>query len=699
MSKHTSSSGRRGVIAAAVAVPLTLALAGSAFAAPPDHSSASGNPPTYANAGGKNAPEVEARVKPIIKKGQREFRDLNANGQVDTYEDWGRSPAARAQDLVSRMTLEEKAGLMHITSERRGAPAGTVVDDPYGPTVGYVEDRNIRYLVIRDNPTAAQLADRANDYQELAEASRLGIPVVFTSNPRNHVNPDQQFGISEATGQFSLWPGSLGLSATQDPDVVRGFAETARAEWRAAGIHKIYGYQIETATEPRWNRVSGTFGESAEHNADIARELVLGFQGEELGPDSVAQTIKHFPGDGAVLRGLDPHNEQGQWAVYPTEGSLYQYQLPPFQAAIDAGASAVMSYYNVPNNELSADQLPKHLWYSEDQQFEEVAGAYNKAIIDGLLRGEMGFEGYVNSDSGILTNTAWGEAIQAMTLEERYAKAVGAGISLFSDYNDPTGLINAVHQGLLAESDLDPHVQLLLEEIFTLGLFENPYVDPALAQEIADSPESQALADEAHLKSLTLLRNDSGQLPLTDEVAADARLYVEVFTRTNAANQTAALKAVITESDPGIEIVDTPEEATAALVLVRPNSYELPDGSAKSVELDANTGVDVARIQQIEATVPTVLAINAVLPWVIEDIEPGAASVLATFDVKTEAIWDVVRGRFNPTGGLPVTLPKDQAAVEANASDVPGYAETFDYTYTNAVGDDYTFGFGLSYTE
>ncbi|MFH5822957.1 glycoside hydrolase family 3 protein [Georgenia sp. AZ-5] len=696
--RHTRSHGQ-AVAAAALAVPLSLALAGGALAAPPGHSSAGGNPPGHSNAGGKNAPDVEARVKPIIKKGQREFRDLNASGELDPYEDWRKSPAERAQDLVGRMTLEEKAGLMHITSERRGAPAGTVVDDPYAPTVGYVEDRNIRYLVIRDNPTAYQLADRANDYQEIAEASRLGMPVVFTSNPRNHVNPDQQFGISEATGHFSLWPGSLGLAASHDPEVVREFAEIAREEWRAAGIHKIYGYQIETATEPRWNRVSGTFGESPDLNADIARELVLGFQGEELGETSVAQTIKHFPGDGAVLRGLDPHNENGQWAVYPTEGSLYDYQLPPFQAAIDAGASAVMSYYNVPNNELSANQLPKHLWYSEDQQFEEVAGAYNKAIIDGLLKGEMGFTGYVNSDSGILTTTAWGEAIQAMTLEERYAKAVDAGIALFSDYNDPTGLINAVKQGLLAESELDPHVTALLEEIFTLGLFEDPYVDPGHAQQVADSAESQARADEAHLRSVTLLRNDSAQLPLTDETLTGTRLYVEVFTRTGAATQTAALKEVIRKADPSVEIVDTPEEATAALVLVRPNSYELPDGSAKSVELDANTGVDVVRIQDIEAAVPTILAVNAVLPWVIEDIEPGAASVIATFDVKTEAIWDVVRGRFNPTGKLPVSLPADQAAVETNASDVPGYAEAFDYSYVNEAGDTYEFGFGLSYED
>lgn len=681
---------RTRLIAAVVAAPLAITL----LAGP-----VSGVPAGAGDSAGQGSADVEARAKPLIERGNAFFKDLNANGRVDPYEDWTRSTRARAVDLVSRMTLEEKAGMMHITSERRGAPAGTPVSDPYAPTVGYLEDRNIRHFVLRDNPTATQIADRANDYQELAEASRLGIPVVFASNPRNHVNPDQQFGISEATGQFSLWPGSLGLAASADPAVVRDFAETARAEWRAAGIHKIYGYQIETATEPRWNRISGTFGESPDLNSDIARELTLGFQGEELDENSVAQTIKHFPGDGAVVRGLDPHNANGQYAIYPTEGSLAKYQLPPFQAAIDAGASSVMSYYNVPHNERSAVQLPKRLWFTPTQQFEEVAGAYNTKMLEGLLRGDMGFKGYVNTDSGMLTTTAWGEGIADLTLEERYAKAVRAGSNIFSDYNDPTGLVNAVKEGLLAESELDESVRLLLVEMFDLGLFEDPYVDPAAAQTIADDPASQARADSAHDKSITLLRNDSGQLPLTDAKLAGTRLFVEVVTRGGGAEQTAALKEQIRTDDPSVTIVDDLTAANAALVVVRPNSFELPDGSTKTVELGPDTGVDVARVQEIEAAVPTVLAVNTVLPWVIKDIEPGAASVISTFDVKTEALWRAVRGEVEPTGKLPISLPKDQGAVEQNASDVPGYAEAFDYTYTNAVGDEYGFGFGLGYDD
>lgn len=671
------------ITVAALVLPLSLMSVGNAAAAPPhDDNNAGGNQPPSNSSAPNKAPVVESRVKDIIKVNGRLFRDLNDNGTLDRYEDWRLTDEQRAADLVSRMTLKEKAGLMQITSLRGDIP-------------DLVENRNIRYLIIRDNPTAFELAERANTHQQTAEATRLGIPLVFTSNPRNHINPDLEFGISEAAGQFSSWPGSLGLAATNDLDLVRDFAEIAQDEWRSSGIQKAYAYQLETATEPRWRRINGTFGESPDLNAAIATELTLGFQGEELSNESVAQTVKHFPGDGAVLRGLDPHNEPGKWAVYPTPGSLEEYQLPPFQAAIDAGTSSVMSYYNVPSNAMSADQLDIADWYTPGQQFEEVAGAYNTAIVTDLLRDRMGFRGYVNSDSGILTNRAFG--VENLTTPERFAKAINAGTSLFSDNNDPSGLIEAVQTGLLAEADLHPSVQLLLEEIFALGLFEDPYVDADLAQQIADDPASQARADEAHHKSIVLMRNDQQALPIADSDVSSTKLFVEVVTGRDALEQTTALKELITEQDPSLQLVDTLEEATAALVWVRPNVFEYPDNSTVEIELGDLTGVDVARVQQIEAAVPTVLAVNLGNPWVMNAIEPGAAAVVGTFNVKAEALVDVIRGRFNPTGQLPITIPASQEAVEANASDVPGYAETFDYAYTNAAGDDYTFGFGLSY--
>ena len=255
------------ITVAALVLPLSLMSVGAAAAAPPhDDNNAGGNQPPSNSSAPNKAPAVESRVKDIIKVNGRQFRDLNDNGTLDPYEDWRLTDEQRAADLVSRMTLEEKAGLMQITSLRGDIP-------------DLVENRNIRYLIIRDNPTAFELAERANTHQQTAEATRLGIPLVFTSNPRNHVNPDLEFGISEAAGQFSSWPGSLGLAATNDLDLIRDFAEIAQDEWRSSGIQKAYAYQLETATEPRWRRINGTFGESPDLNAAIATRAHPGLPG------------------------------------------------------------------------------------------------------------------------------------------------------------------------------------------------------------------------------------------------------------------------------------------------------------------------------------------------------------------------------------------------------------------------------------
>ena len=677
-------------------------------------------------------PTLDARVAPLLKVGNLSFKDLNRNGVLDPYEDWRLPVDKRVADLLSRMTLEEKAGLMQITSFNAGS-----LDE-------YLNQRHIHYLILRDNITARELATRANMLQELAEKSRLGIPIVFASNPRNHVRDNLVYEEAEAAGEFSSWPGTLGLAATNDIKLIRAFAEIARAEWRASGIQKCYGYQVDVATEPRWYRIQTTFGESPKWNAEIAREIVLGFQGPALGPQSVAQSIKHFPGDGAVDKGLDPHNNWGQWAVYPTPGSFFKYQLPPFQAAVDAGTSSIMSYYNNPSNDRSGEQLPKEWWQSGKQQFEEVAGAYNMTLLTRLLRGRMGFKGYVNTDTGVLANNAFG--VEKLSTPQRFAKAVKAGVALFSDSNNPQGLLDAIQQHLLEESDLTPGVALLLKEIFQLGLFENPYTDPEAAQKIASSPASAARADEAHRKSIVLLRNDRKLLPMTGA----RKLYVEVMAgqptgfggrggaggrgqadgrggaagpggagaqqgansqvagrrggrgefagRGGAAavNGTAALKALLAK-DPSVQIVDSIDQADVALLWLRPAVYQRPEHDYADIALSPLTGVDVAKVKQIEAAKPTVLVINFINPWIVNEVEPGAAAVLATFDVKAEALLDVVKGRFRPAGKLPLTIPADQAAVDKNAPDVPGYAETFDYAYKNRVGDKYVFGFGLTY--
>ena len=293
-----------------------------------------------------------------------------------------------------------------------------------------------------------------------------------------------------------------------------------------------------------------------------------------------------------------------------------------------------------------------------------------------------------NPPTGVCTD--WGT--ESLTVPQRYAKAVKAGVNLFSESTIPQSLIDTVNQGLLAEADLSPSVRFLLTEMFNLGLFENPYVDPAKAQAVARSAGAQMVADQAHRESIVLMRNDRHVLPFTNTV----NLYVEVVTSgTAAATQTASLKALFA-NDPVVHIVDNIAQANAALLWLFPNQVELADKSRIDIALSTTTGIDVAHVQQIEAAVPTVLAVNLSTAWVMDNVEPQAAAVVGTYDVTAQALIDLIRGRFQPRGKLVMSIPANQAAIDSHAVDVPGYLEAFNYSYKNVTGDTYIFGFGKS---
>ncbi|MFJ7726758.1 glycoside hydrolase family 3 N-terminal domain-containing protein [Neobacillus sp. NPDC097160] len=639
------------------------------------------------NGNKQNAPTIEARAKNILIKGEKKFKDLNNNGRLDPYENWQIPIDVRVKDLVKEMTLEEKAGMMLITEFPKFQNDKLVLPNK-------LIDQNTRYYIFRQTPTADVIADYNNQLQEVAEGSRLGIPIVITSNPRNHASTDYT-NSSEGAGMHSFWPGPLGLAATRDASLVKDFAETAAKEWRAAGIRKVYGYTADIATDPLWARIEDTFGEQPELASNMIYNVIKGFQGDELGKDSVAITVKHFPGGGARDNGLDPHFVEGKFNPYPTEGSLLKYHIPTFKAAIAAGVSSVMPYYAFPSN-TSADQgLP---WYSKTQQFEEVGFALNKAIITDLLRGQLGFKGYVNSDTGAVGNNAWGA--EGLSPEQKFAKAIDAGTNIISGASDPTPIIDAVKHGLLAEEKVDESVTFLLTEMMKLGLFENPYVNAQNALNVVNNPESQKKADEAHRKSLVLLRNDkiNGEnvLPLNDAKINNVKLYVEMFPGGNDATATKKLKETIQKYDKSITITNNLSEATHAFVWVRPVQSNWDNNPR--ITIGPETGINnVDRIIEIQKKVPTITAIKFTNPWLIDQIEPNAAAVISTFGVKAEAIVDVIRGKFNPTGKLPFTIPANKAAVDNEVGDIPGYVEDPSYVYKNKNGDTYGFDFGLTY--
>lgn len=653
-----------------------------------------------------------------------EFRDLDRDGQLAPYEDWRLSPAERARDLVGRMTTGEKAGMMIIGSHYPGYsnflpepeegqvlnqhdvwrttnPIGQDYDRPVlttSSTDSALNQRHQRHFIVRENLAPRDLAIWTNAVQEVAEQTRLGIPAIFASNPRNHVHLEGQFGLAESAGVFSGWPGQLGLAALRDPELMESFGRQIAKEWRAGGIHKLYGYMADVASEARWSRFGGTFGEDPDLVAKYIAAVVRGMQGEQLSKTSVSTTIKHFPGGGVRVDGHDPHFAWGQTNEYPTEGALYRYHLQGFQAAVDAGATAIMPYYSRPVN-ASTPQLEETMWQSPEAQFEEVAFAYNETFLQELLREEMGFTGYINTDSGVLDTMAWG--VEDLSEPERVAKAVRAGTALFSDVSDPAQLLAAVEQGHLGAEELDGPVTQLLEEMFALGLFENPYVTEDRAERLIGGAEFSELGSRAQRDSVTLLRNNRDLLPIQRD--EPKMVYTYVTGRTNDAEVQKRLEEAIARFAAPVRLVENPEDADVALVWVRPEISLFEDdqeGAELSVDPRAN-GVDVDQVLEIEKLVPTILVVNMTNPWLLGEIEPAAGAVVATYGITAEnLLWSLHGDGGGPQGKLPLTVPVSQKVVEDAPRDVPGkilQEESGNYAYRDREGQAYAYGHGLTY--
>lgn len=229
-----------------------------------------------------------------------------------------------------------------------------------------------------------------------------------------------------------------------------------------------------------------------------------------------------------------------------------------------------------------------------------------------------------------------------------------------------------------------------------LGLFDNPYVDPDEALKVANDRKSQEVADDAHRRSIVLMRNDQNVLPLNDQKISEVKLYVEMFPGGENGKETTELKEKIRKHDPAITLVDNLNDATHAFVWVQP--FQDLFANNPTVIIGPETGIDqVDRIVEIQKTVPTITAINFSNPWLINKIEPNAAAVIGTFGTRAEAVAEMIRWKFNPVGKLPITIPADEEAVKNEAGDVPGYDEGPNYPYTDRAGNRYEYNFGLSY--
>ncbi|MYM83388.1 glycoside hydrolase family 3 protein [Duganella sp. FT50W] len=612
----------------------------------------------------------------------QQFRDLNHNGRLDPYEDWRLSPAERTRDLVARMTLEEKAGTM-IHGTVPLATGGKQLDG--AAAAALIGKKHLNTLITRQSGDAAALAAANNTLQASAERTRLGIPVTVSTDPRNQFQ--HTVGQSVAAGSFSAWPDPLGMAAINDPALTARFGDIVRQEYLAVGIRQALSPQADLATDPRWSRVAGTFGEDA---AIAGRQVQAYIQGVQNGADgvragSVVAVVKHWAGYGAAKDGWDSHNPYGKHMTFPSAN--FAYHLKPFDGAFAAKVGAVMPTYSMPDGEVTVEGVT----------LERVGGAFNQPLIDGLLRRNRGFDGVVLSDWAVTSDCAedcaegipkganpfayfakWGTpwGVEQLSPRARMVKAVRAGVDQFGGTEASELLVEAVNAGELGVEDLNRAASRILLQKFQQGLFEAPFVDEQQAAARVNTPAAQQQALDAQRRSLVLLQNKDRILPL----AGGKRVYLH------------GVDAKVAQRY-GMRVVDAPELADVAIMRVAAPSQMLhPNYIFGAMTHEGNLefgddNADYAAIKRSAAKVPTIVTIYLDRPAVLTNIVDKAAAVVANFGVSDIALLDVLTGRSAPQGKLPIELPSSDAAAAAQRSDLPH----------DSVKPLFPFGHGLSY--
>lgn len=699
------------------------------------------------------------------------FKDLNRNGALDPYEDWRLSADERARDLASKMSIEQIAGLMLYSRHQAIPAAGGWLPDTYdgkpyaesGANAWDLSDSqkdflvndNLRHVLITSVESPEVAARWNNNVQALVEGIGLGIPANNSSDPRHRTQADAEYNAGSG-GDISMWPSSLGLAATFDPDLVREFGEIASREYRVLGITTALSPQIDIATDPRWSRVSGTFGEDPQLSADMARAYVDGFQTssarEEItggwGYESVNAMVKHWPGGGSGEGGRDAHYGFGKYAVYPGN-SFPQHLIPFIEGAfkLDGAtqrASAVMPYYTIS--------------FGQDTTYgENVGNAYSKYMIEDLLRGKYGYDGVVCTDWGVTNDhtgldafgrTPWG--VETLSVAERHYKILMAGVDQFGGNNDSGPVLEAYEMGVKEHGEdfmrarFEMSAVRLLKNMFRTGLFENPYLDVEETAATVGNPEFMAAGYHAQLKSIVLLKNKGRVLPLNQGTTVYIPQRYEPEQRSPFGGGVRPARHV----DPlNLEIVgkylqvtDDPDAADAAIVVI--DSPESGTGYSRAdVEAGGNgylpvslqystytatharptsiaggdpletftnrsyrgktvTSSNVTDLQMVLDTrekmgeKPVFVVLRMSKPTVVAEFEPNIDALVVNFGVQDQAILDILTGKAEPSGLLPMQMPSNMKTVEEQFEDTPHDMEP----YVDTEGHAYDFAFGLNWS-
>jgi beta-glucosidase len=714
---------------------------------------------------------TESGVKIILKDGLP-FKDLNKNAVVDVYEDWRLDVNTRAKDLASKMSVEQIAGLMLYSGHqsipmppagmfkasyggKAFAESGAKPSDLTDQQIEFLKKDNLRHVLVTSLASPEAAAIWNNNVQKLVEGIGMGIPANNSSDPRNGANKEAEYNAGSG-GAISQWPEELGLAATFDPNITLQFGSIASKEYRALGIATALSPQIDLATEPRWNRFVGTFGEDPNLATDMSRAYVDGFQTspqaikayDGWGNYSVNAMVKHWPSGGPEEGGRDAHFAYGKFAVYP--GNNFQMHLRTFtEGAFKLNGStkktaAVMPYYTISYNQ-------------DTKNGENVGNGYSKYLVTDLLRNKYGYDGVVCTDWLVTANEgpkpdmfmgkSWGT--EKLSVAERHYKVLMAGVDQFGGNNDAKPVLEAYAMGVKEYGEafmrkrFEQSAVRLLLNIFRVGLFENPYVDPNETKVIVGKPEFMKAGYDAQLKSIVLIKNQNKTLP----IAKGKTVYVPKRTTPAGLNFFGAPVPEKTEYPVNIELIkryytvtDDPTKADFAMVFIKspisggysradreaggngyvPISLQLKDYTAvdarehsiaagdpvidstitdrsyKGKTSKSNSYPDLNTILETKKAMngkPVIVSVALTNPMVFGEFEKEVDAIVGEFGVQIDAQMDIVSGIVEPSGLLPMQMPINMSVVEKQFEDVP-----HDMTpYKDAQGNVYDFGFGLNW--
>ena len=710
-------------------------------------------------------------VKLIFDKGFA-FKDLNKNGELDKYEDWRLTVDERAKDLASKMSIEQISGLMLYSAHQTIPASGGRFGGTYNgkklaeseanswnlsdQQIDFLTNDNLRHVLITRVESPEVAARWNNNVQALVEGIGMGIPANNSSDPRHRSIANAEYNAG-AGSDISMWPGSLGLAATFDPDIMKKFGEIASTEYRALGIATALSPQIDLATEPRWNRVNGTFGEDPQLSTDMTRAYVDGFQSSTGNSEisggwgylSVNAMVKHWPGGGSGEGGRDAHFGYGKYAIYP--GNAFNEHLIPFTEGAfklegkTGMAAAIMPYYTIS--------------FNQDTQYgENVGNSYSQYIINDLLRTKYNFDGVVctdwaitNDESSDITNRmgggrCWGVE-ENFTVAERHYMIIMAGVDQFGGNNDAGPVIDAYNIGVqeLGESAMRARFEesavRLLKNIFRVGLFENPYLDSEESVTIVGKAGYITAGYNAQLKSIVMLKNKDNALPLEkNKTVFVPKKYTPAGRNWfgNAIPESYDYPVNMDIVKKYFNVTDNPDEADYAIVFIdSPNTgsgYSAADveaGSNGYVPMSLQYGTYTAkyardpsiagdprdilnRTYKNRTVTPSnttdlamvldtkevmngklvIVSLNMSNPAVFGEFEKNVDGIVINFGVQEQAILDILTGKTKPSALLPMQMPANMKTVEEQYEDVPHDMDC----YVDSEGNTYDFAFGLSWT-